>query len=68
MYIRERRSVLVISSYPEGSQELHLVIYNSFQIAHLGHSRVGNQANVNILSISNSVTGFGFQYIKYLSR
>lgn len=34
--------------YPKASQELHLVIYNSFQIAHLGRSTVGNKAHAQL--------------------
>lgn len=46
MYIREKRSTLVTSSYPKASQKLHLVIYNSLQTGHLGHCIVGNKAHV----------------------
>lgn len=56
MYIRERRSALVISSHPEASQGLHFIIYNPFQNAHLGCRVVVMERLFNFLSISNSVT------------
>lgn len=48
VYIRERRTILVTSSYPKASAKLHLVIYNSFQTAHLGHSTVNNKAHAQL--------------------
>lgn len=48
MYVRERRSTLATSSYPKAYQKLQLVIFNSFQTAHLGHSIVANKAHTQL--------------------